>query len=568
MESEYKAHRKAVLADMTVAKIPEYYESALRYGRISEHHKKMDAIDKQIEEHRRAIHDLYDEYNKVKRELNNTDPKTTRKFVMQCQNSGCRGMLSTRYKCEVCDKYTCPKCFVVKMDENHECNPNDVATADELRNSSRPCPNCGCRISKIDGCFGAGVKVMLWSGKIKLSQDIAVGDVLVGDDGTQRTVESLVSGEDALYWVHQRPTGDRYTVSSKHKLVLYYFGQIVDMELDEYIKEAYKEDYLGIQRMHNEKVLTEITVTPAGRGKYYGWSVSGTNKRFLLADKTVVHTCDQMWCVECKTAFSWSKGTIETGMVHNPHYYQWMRQNGGAIQNPNEHNNMCRDDFQLAMRRINTIIDLYTQKYRKYHLQTNNIHNSNKLEYHFLINNLVYYFSRFHRYITHVENVILHQLNITIRDRENDHVSVYMYILNRIDKNKMAERLIELDSAISKDTAHRDIVEALVVVGKQIIIDCMRELQTVTDNYVTDDFPQHSTDIYNVLVKYKKAIIDYCAYSQIETIKFLITYGSKRTVCSWNLEDGGMDNMQYKTKTEMMEDIQRIQNIMTANRET
>ncbi len=188
---------------------------------------------------------------------------------------------------------------------------------------------------------------------------------------------------------------------------------------------------------------------------------------------------------------------------------------------------------------------------------------------HCYINNLVYYLSRFHRYITHVENVILHQLNITIRDRENDHVSVYLYILNRIDKNKMAERLIELDSAILKDTAHRDIVEALVVVGKQILIDCMRELQTITDNYTNREmFPQHSTDIYNVLLKYKKAIINYCAYSQIETIKFLITYGSKRTVCSWNLEDGGMDNMQYKNKTEMMEDIQRIQNIMTANRGT
>lgn len=565
MESEYKAHRKAVLADMTVAKIPEYYESALRFGRISEHHKKMDEIDKQIEEHRKAINDLYDEYNKVKRELNNSDPQTTRKFVMQCQNSGCRGMLSTRYKCEVCDKYTCAKCFVVKQNETHECNPNDVATADEIRNSSRPCPNCGCRISKIDGCFGAGVKVLLWSGKTKLSQDIAVGDILVGDDGTQRTVESLVSGEDALYWVHQRPTGERYTVSSKHKLVLYYFGQILDMEVDKYLKEGYKEDYLGIRRLFNEKVLTEITVTPAGRGNYYGWTVSGSNKRFLLADNTVVHNCDQMWCVECKTAFSWSKGTIETGMVHNPHYYQWMRQNGGAIQNPNEHNNMCRDDFQLAMRRINKLINIYMKAYDIELICNPNV----EISTHCHISNFNYYFSRFHRYITHVENVILNQLNITIRTRETDHISVYLYILNRIDKNKMADRLIELDSANMKDIAHRDIVEALVVVGKQIMIDCMHELDMITDNnIIVTDIVSYSTSIYNVFVKYKKAIIDYCAYSQIETIKFLITYGSKRTVCSWNLEDGGIDNMQYKNKTEMMEDIQRIQNIMTANRET
>jgi hypothetical protein len=41
--------------------------------------------------------------------------------------------------------------------------------------------------------------------------------------------------------------------------------------------------------------------------------------------------CDQMWCTQCQTAFSWRTGEIETSHVHNPHYFQWMRQNGGAI---------------------------------------------------------------------------------------------------------------------------------------------------------------------------------------------------------------------------------------------
>ena len=45
-----------------------------------------------------------------------------------------------------------------------------------------------------------------------------------------------------------------------------------------------------------------------------------------------VDGCDQMWCtVEgCNTAFSWKTGHVVTGVVHNPHYYEWLRRNGGG----------------------------------------------------------------------------------------------------------------------------------------------------------------------------------------------------------------------------------------------
>lgn len=46
--------------------------------------------------------------------------------------------------------------------------------------------------------------------------------------------------------------------------------------------------------------------------------------------------CDQMWCIQCHTAFSWAKGTVEKGIVHNPHYFEFMRTHGNEIRNPNE----------------------------------------------------------------------------------------------------------------------------------------------------------------------------------------------------------------------------------------
>ena len=74
-----------------------------------------------------------------------------------------------------------------------------------------------------------------------------------------------------------------------------------------------------------------FTVTPIGRGRYHGWMVDG-NKRFLLKDFTVVRNCDQMFCTACHTAFSWRTGQVVTnGTIHNPHYFEYLRQHGGAV---------------------------------------------------------------------------------------------------------------------------------------------------------------------------------------------------------------------------------------------
>ena len=41
--------------------------------------------------------------------------------------------------------------------------------------------------------------------------------------------------------------------------------------------------------------------------------------------------CSQIWCTQCHTAFDWNTMRIETKRIHNPHYYEYMRQQNNGI---------------------------------------------------------------------------------------------------------------------------------------------------------------------------------------------------------------------------------------------
>jgi hypothetical protein len=55
-----------------------------------------------------------------------------------------------------------------------------------------------------------------------------------------------------------------------------------------------------------------------------------------------IHGCDQMYCTQCHTAFSWIRGTIERGVIHNPHFYEAQRAiNGGHAPRARGDNLRC-----------------------------------------------------------------------------------------------------------------------------------------------------------------------------------------------------------------------------------
>ena len=46
--------------------------------------------------------------------------------------------------------------------------------------------------------------------------------------------------------------------------------------------------------------------------------------------------CDQMFCTQCMTAFSYRTGEIVTGVIHNPHYYQMMHRMNRPAREPGD----------------------------------------------------------------------------------------------------------------------------------------------------------------------------------------------------------------------------------------
>jgi hypothetical protein len=73
-----------------------------------------------------------------------------RKFTMPCPEPQCRGFLSSQYKCGVCSVRICAHCHEKSHDD--KCDPQKVETVQYIKQQSKPCPKCGARISKIDGC--------------------------------------------------------------------------------------------------------------------------------------------------------------------------------------------------------------------------------------------------------------------------------------------------------------------------------------------------------------------------------------------------------------------------------
>lgn len=150
-------------------------------------------------------------------------------------------------------------------------------------------------------CFGKDTEVLMYDGSIKYIQDIKVGDVVMGDDGTPRNVLNLHHGISNLYELNINQA-ENLIVSENHILCI--TRQKIngrknirkwvyeDLSIEEYFSKSnhFKEKakLYQVPIKYKEK---ELGIDPYYLGIWLGDGLSESITRFCSADDEIIQWC-------------------------------------------------------------------------------------------------------------------------------------------------------------------------------------------------------------------------------------------------------------------------------------
>ena len=126
-----------------------------------------------------------------------------------------------------------------------------------------------------------------------------------------------------------------------------------------------------------------------------------------------------MFCTQCHVAFSWRTGSVVTnGVIHNPHYYAWLRQTQGQGAIPRNPGDMPCGGMP----------DVYELE-RALRERPGTAAEQRELRI-------------IHRVLRHVQHVDLPRLRRESRNDENRNVDLRLeYLLNRVDQREWQRKL-------------------------------------------------------------------------------------------------------------------------------
>ena len=182
VNGKYKKHKVELLFETEKSRIPETMPLVIRATRANELEDEYRKVNEEIRELEMRKHELkrmIDNLRAGRDETASEKNKERREFIHKCPQDGCNGYLSSQWKCAVCKKYACSKCFAKlgenkEENENHVCNEDDVKTADFVKKDTHACPKCATRIHKISGCS------QMWCTQCHVTFDWNTGKIVTG----------------------------------------------------------------------------------------------------------------------------------------------------------------------------------------------------------------------------------------------------------------------------------------------------------------------------------------------------------------------------------------------------
>lgn len=155
IQKEYKNHLQKIYFEQEISTISKYIPLLESKNNLSSYQNEISKNLKTIKELKQRNSELRVQCQTEKTFISKfSSNENIRPCFIKCKCplKNCNGLVSNNWSCVSCNTKVCQSCMEI-MNENHECNKEILESIKMIRNDTKPCPSCGIRVFRIEGCY-------------------------------------------------------------------------------------------------------------------------------------------------------------------------------------------------------------------------------------------------------------------------------------------------------------------------------------------------------------------------------------------------------------------------------